>query len=264
MSGIASWLTCVPNRRDGLGRPQLQEVADGGTGCGAVRPSRTSRAGGSLVYRLTRLVNEIGARGRRCPPRPPATAPVCSDPRRRARRIRPERLRGPPARRRRPPGGGDRSARPASTCSTGPATRATTARCFTLAGEAGAVAEALERLVAGGDRRDRHGRAHAASTRGSVPSTSSRSCRSATRRWTSASSWPGRSARGSPSASTCRSTSTPRPRTRPDRVKLADVRRGQYEGLKAEIGQTRPRARLRAGADASRRPGRSPSGRGRS
>ena len=38
-------------------------------------------------------------------------------------------------------------------------------------------------------------------------------------------------------ASTCRSTSTPAPPRRPDREKLADVRRGQYEGLKAEIDQ---------------------------
>ena len=65
----------------------------------------------------------------------------------------------------------------------------------------------------------------------------SRSCRSATRRWTRRRAGPRIRRRGSPSASTCRSTSTPRRRTRPDRVKLADVRRGQYEGLKAEIGQ---------------------------
>ena len=43
--------------------------------------------------------------------------------------------------------------------------------------------------------------------------------------------------------------------TRPDRVKLADVRRGQYEGLKAEIAPARPRAGLRAGADAPVRRG---------
>ena len=35
--------------------------------------------------------------------------------------------------------------------------------------------------------------------------------------------------------------------TRSDRVKLADVRRGQYEGLRAEIGQQRPPAGLRPG-----------------
>ena len=34
-----------------------------------------------------------------------------------------------------------------------------------------------------------------------------------------------------------RSTSTRTPRSRADRVKLADVRRGQYEGLKHEIVQ---------------------------
>ena len=89
-----------------------------------------------------------------------------------------------------------------------------------------------------------------ASTRASARSTSSRSCRSATRRWTTASSSPGRSGSGSRTGSSCRSTCTPRPRTRPDRVKLADVRRGQYEGLKAEIDAARPRARLRAGPDA--------------
>ena len=75
--------------------------------------------------------------------------------------------------------------------------------------------EALERLVGAAHRRDRHGRRTRASTRGSARSTSSRSSRSATRRWTPASSWRAHSARGSRRASTCRSTSTRRRRRAP-------------------------------------------------
>ena len=51
---------------------------------------------------------------------------------------------------------------------------------------------------------------------------------------------------------------------RPERVKLADVRRGQYEGLKGEIDQPRPGAGLRPGADASVGRARSRSAPGRS
>ena len=52
-------------------------------------------------------------------------------------------------------------------------------------------------------------RAQRASTRGSAPWTSSRSSRSATRRWTTAWSSPGGSGSGSPTAGTCPCTSTP-------------------------------------------------------
>ena len=51
--------------------------------------------------------------------------------------------------------------------------------------------------------------------------------------------------------------------TRSERVKLADVRRGQYEGLKSEIDQ-RGREPDFGPAGCTRRPARSPSGRGRS
>ena len=45
------------------------------------------------------------------------------------------------------------------------------------------------------------------------------------------------SASGSPAGSTCPVYLYARAARRPDREKLADVRRGQYEGLKTEIGQ---------------------------
>ena len=121
---------------------------------------------------------------------------------------------------------------------------------FTIAGPAGAVSEALERLVASAVRRDRHGRPLG---RASADRRGGRDPVRAARRHDDGR---GRRAgprvrrRGSRSGSTCRCTCTPRRPARSDRVKLADVRRGQYEGLKEEIAQPRPGAGFRAGADA--------------
>ena len=121
---------------------------------------------------------------------------------------------------------------------------------FTMAGEHGPVADALERP----GRRRRSTRSTwtttPASTRGSGPSTSSRSCRWRRRRWTTASSSPGPSARGIADRFDLPVYLYANAATRPERVKLADVRRGQYEGLKARDRAARPRARLRAGAAA--------------
>ena len=98
----------------------------------------------------------------------------------------PERLGGPPAgaspscsraRRRRAP--------TASTSSTGRATPATTARCLTIAGPAGAgLGRPRGGFVAAARPRHRHGRALGRAPPGSARSTSSRSSRSVTRRWT--------------------------------------------------------------------------------
>ena len=69
-------------------------------------------------------------------------------------------------------------------------------------------------------------------------------------RWTTASSSPATSASGSPTRFELPVFLYADAALRPDRVKLADVRRGQYEGLKAEIDRARPRAGLRPGPDA--------------
>ena len=86
----------------------------------------------------------------------------------------------------------------------------------------------------------------------------------ATPRWTTASRSPARSAARIADRFELPVYLYARAAMRPDRVKLADVRRGQYEGLKAEIGRTRPATRLRSGPDCTRRPGRSRSAHGRS
>ncbi len=151
-------------------------------------------------------------------------------------RIRPERLRGPPARRRRPPRRRHRGV----------------ARRLPPRPDERRQPQPL-RVHAGRRARRRHARPSSAwsrprsttstwtstpaSTRGSAPSTSSRSCRSATRRWTTASSWPARSGERIATRFDLPVYLYAQAATRPDRVKLADVRRGQYEGLKAEIDQ---------------------------
>ena len=106
---------------------------------------------------------------------------------------------------------------------------------FTLAGEHEAVTDALERLVAAAiheidmdTHSGEHPRIGAVDVIPFVPAR--RPPRS-----TTASCSPARSASGSRPASGCLSSSTRTPRARPERVKLADVRRGQYEGLKREI-----------------------------
>ena len=87
---------------------------------------------------------------------------------------------------------------------------------FTLAGEHEAGDRGPRAARRGGDPRDRHGRATPASTRGSGRSTSSRSSRSATTTMDDcvelARAFGERLA---DAASTCRSTSTPRPRRAP-------------------------------------------------
>ena len=75
-----------------------------------------------------------------------------------------------------------------------------------------------------------------ASTRGSARSTSSRSCPWPHDDGRRRSSSPGRSAPGSPTRFALPVYLYAAAATRPERVKLADVRRGQYEGLKTEIG----------------------------
>ena len=87
----------------------------------------------------------------------------------------------------------------------------------------------------GRDPRDRHGHATPASTRGSGPSTSSRSCRSASTTMDDcielARDFGERIATRFDLPVFLYANAA----TRPERVKLADVRRGQYEGLKDEI-----------------------------
>ena len=108
---------------------------------------------------------------------------------------------------------------------------------FTLAGEHGPVAAALERLVAAAIHEidmdahtGEHPRIGAVDVIPFVPLGGDDD---------------GRLRRARPRlrradrrrGSTCRSTSMPDAATRPERVKLADVRRGGYEGLRDEIGQ---------------------------
>ena len=76
-----------------------------------------------------------------------------------------------------------------------------------------------------------------ASTRASARSTSSRSSRSATRRWTTCIDLARAFGERIATRFELPVYLYARAATRPDREKLADVRRGQYEGLKAEIGQ---------------------------
>ena len=108
---------------------------------------------------------------------------------------------------------------------------------FTLAGEHGAVADALERLVATAiheidmdDHTGEHPRIGAVDVIPFVPlaTTTMDDCVELARAFGERIATPVRAA-GLPLRRT-------RPR-RPERVKLADVRRGQYEGLKREIGQ---------------------------
>ena len=116
--------------------------------------------------------------------------------------------------------------------------RATTGRCSRIAGEH----EAGHDRPRAPRRRRRSTRSTwtptRASTRASARSTSSRSSRSATTTMDACHRPRARVRRADRRPlRRCRSTSTPGPRSRPDREKLADVRRGQYEGLKAEIDQ---------------------------
>ena len=112
----------------------------------------------------------------------------------------------------------------------------------------------------------RHGGAHAASTRGSGRSTSSRSCRSGSTTIDDcvalARSFGARIAErfGLPVYLYARAA------TRPDRVRLADVRRGGYEAVRDEIaaGGGRPRARTSGRSRPTRAPAPWRSARGRS
>ena len=81
----------------------------------------------------------------------------------------------------------------------------------------------------------------------------------ATPRWTTASRSPARSAARIAERFELPVYLYARAAMRPDREKLADVRRGQYEGLKAEIGRTPTATRLRSDPDPPDRRG----GRGR-
>ena len=198
--------------------------------------------------------------GRRAPPRRIAWAGrsatpdrACHDTRHGApHRIRSERLRGPPPRRRRPPRRGRSTAFPVPTSWIGPATPSHNRSVFTLAGEVGAVSDALERLVAVAldeidmDAADRRAPADRRRRRGAVRApreTTMDECIAFAREF-------GRriAARFDLPVYLYAAAAA-----RPDRVRLADVRRGQYEGLRDEIATRGPRARLRAGPDAPAR-----------
>ena len=90
-----------------------------------------------------------------------------------------------------------------------------------------------------GARPDRSQRAHAASTRAWARRTSSPSSRSRARRWRTAS--PSRRSSASASARSCEIPVFlyERAATRPERENLADVRRGEFEGIRDEIGDRR-------------------------
>ena len=111
------------------------------------------------------------------------------------------------------------------------------ASVFTLAGYPGRVMGAMEAAVEVAiERIDM--RRHAAATRASAPSTSSPSCPSATPPWSSASPARASSPRASPTASSCRSTSTP---GRPAARARSPGRRPPpgFEGLAAGHGRAR-------------------------
>ncbi len=135
---------------------------------------------------------------------------------------------------------------------------------FTMAGEDGPVTRGARAARRGRDPRDRHGRpqrrapAHRGRRRHPVRA-ARRHDDGRLRR-----ARPGVRRSGSRPGSSCRSTCTRKAALRPDRVKLADVRRGQYEGLQGGDRPARPRAGLRAWRGCTRRPARSPSARGRS
>ena len=86
-----------------------------------------------------------------------------------------------------------------------------------------------------GGRADRHVEAPGRARRGWAPPTSARSSRCRARRWRTASSWPSGWAGGSARSWASRSTSTARRRTRPERVRLPDIRQGEYEALPEKL-----------------------------
>ena len=238
-----------PELADGLGGPQLEEIgvakqAPAGLGhrgslpssFRAGRPWRAAEPGhGAVAGRLASW---------------------------RADRVRSQRLRGPPPRRHRPPGGRHLE-RPGVFLLDRTSDGSHNRSVFTLAGEHEPVTEALERLVAGGDPRASTWTATPANTPASGPWMSSRSCRWPTRRWTIASPSPGRSGSGSPTASTCRSTSMRRPPRAPSGSSWP------MSGA-ASTRASRPRSSSTAASPTSarrgciRRPGPSRSARGRS
>ena len=65
--------------------------------------------------------------------------------------------------------------------------------------------------------------------------------------------WPVGSVASSPTRSTCPSTSTTGRRCDPERASLADVRRGQFEGLREAVGGRGAAPRLRSARDRARR-----------
>ncbi len=87
-----------------------------------------------------------------------------------------------------------------------------------------------------------------ASIRAWAPPTSSRSFRSRGRRWKIASSSPARWATASAANSAFQFSYMSVPPARPDRENLADVRRGEFEGIRDEMKCRRrqPRPRLRS------------------
>ena len=86
-----------------------------------------------------------------------------------------------------------------------------------------------------GGRADRHARARTASIPAWARPTSAPSCPSRASRWTSAPRSPARSAAASATSLASASTSTRPPPTDPKRKNLADIRRGEYEGLEEKL-----------------------------
>ena len=126
--------------------------------------------------------------------------------------------------------------RRACSCSTARATRATTDRCSPWPASTAPCPRRLERLVAAAIHEidmeahaGEHPRIGAVDVIPFVPL--------AARRWTTASSWPAAFGERIAERFDLPVYLYAQAAPRPERVKLADVRRGQYEGLKAEITQ---------------------------